>query len=184
MKKIGLKTSMLFLMLFVFTSFSARAVEVTGFLIDMKVVQQILSQGATDIKIFAAADEKGVPNYVLVGVDNNGALKTDKIYRQNETGDCPPSCDFSPANLAAGSFISYNEAKSLVDNYLKTDDQVSNTVLVCAYSINKVLQKGYNYMQVSIVNGVKITGIKDGGGTNLFSTFSDECNMEFRGAMD
>lgn len=185
MKKLNIKTGVLTLFFVLFSICNALAEEVTGFLVDMKIVQQILNSGATDIKIFAAADEKGVPNYILVGVDDQGGLKSDKVYRQNEKGDCPPACDYTPANLAnGGSFIGLQEAKDLVDNYLRNEAEASNMVLVCAYSINKVIQKGYNYMQVSIVNGVKITGIKDGGGTNLFSTFSDECNMEARGSLE
>lgn len=167
-------------------SYSAHAeIEtVRGFLIDMKIVKQLTDRGATGIKIYAAADDKGTPYYIMAGLDNQGAMIAGQVYRQNESGDCPPSCDFLPSALEnGGSFISVSEADALVNNYMTQQPEANNAVVICAYSINKVVSKEYHYMRVTFEKRVKVTGVKDDGGIRWFAPFTHSCNNLGRSAL-
>lgn len=158
---------------------------VRGFLVDLKIVDMLTERGAEDIKIFAAYDTENKPYYIMAGLDNSGALIPGKVYRQNETGDCPPTCEFLPTKLTnGGAFIEVSEAKQLIKNYMSYHIAAKNVVKVCAFSLNKVKAKGYHYMRVTFEKNIKVTGVKDDGKVKWFAPFTNSCNTNSRSSLD
>jgi hypothetical protein len=158
-----------------YTTGSAQENVVSEFLVDLSVVNQMQNQGASGIKIFVGQDENGKFNYLMASTNSEGTINSNNLYLQDETGDCPPTCDMHPSGLTKGSFISSDNASKFIDKYRQSRPEVNNAVFICAYSINRVSEK-YNFMKVSFSNKLKITGVKDNGSVNLFSTFQDACN--------
>ena len=168
--------------LFIISSYTAQAGEtVRGFLVDLQRVDELIARGAQDIKIFAAYDKSNKPYYVMVGINGQGAVIPGQVYRQNETGDCPPSCDFLPTALTnGGAYIDPSEASGLINNYMGAHPNIDNAVKICAYSLSKVKSKGYHYMRITFERNVKVTGVKDNGRVRWFAPFTHSCNTHIR----
>lgn len=162
---------------------SAAQETVRGFLVDLARVDELVARGAQDIQIFAAADNENKPYYIMSGLDNRGELIPGKVYRQNETGDCPPSCDFLPTQLTnGGAYISVSDANGLVNNYMNIH-KVANAVKICAHSLAKVKSKGYHYMRITFERNIKVTGVKDDGRVKWFAPFTHGCNTHTRSSL-
>lgn len=173
------------ILLLLFTSSSRLAnaqerIVVQGFLIDMSVVNYMMKNGASSVKIFAARDNSNNMYYILAGTDAQFKVLAGQVYRQNFKGDCPPSCEYKPATLeGGGAFISQAEAKPLVNNYFK--DGGTNCVMLC----NKTLTRAsadYDFIKVTFDNEVQVEGLNYDGSSGWNSNFNYACNT--KGAVD
>ena len=166
---------------FLLTSFSQLAkaqdrVVVQGFLVDMSVVDYMLSQGASGVKIFAARDNNNNMYYIMAPTDAQFNVLDGQLYRQNFKGDCPPSCEYKPATLeGGGAYTTLAEAKPLVNNYFQ--DGVTNCVMLCNKTLTRAMAN-YAYIKVTFDSAVKVKGLKYDGSSGWNSDYNYTCNTK------
>jgi hypothetical protein len=169
-------TSLLVAILLCFvTSLSANA-STKGFLIDASVISYMLHNGATNIKVYMAIDEKGTPSYVVVPADGSFSTMSGQVYRQVGSGVCPPSCEFPPASLSGkGAFAAASTGADNISNYMRANESEANCVKISAATLNKVIGE-YPYVKITFDSSVTVTGINDDGSAGRRSSYTESGN--------
>lgn len=146
---------------------------VTGFLVDVSVINYMLNNGAQSIKIYAGQDGNGNYYYVLTGADGSFNTMPGQVYRQNSKGDCPPTCEFLPSGLAGGGiYESPSSGEEYINNYMTARPGVANCVKIGRAILDKV-KATYPYIKVTFGSGVTVTGMKADGSIVKGGTYSD-----------
>lgn len=149
---------------------------ITGFLVDVSVINYMLNNGAQSIKVYAGQDASGNYYYILTGADGSFNTSPGQVYRQNSKGDCPPTCEFLPSGLAGGGvYESPSSGEEYINAYMTARPGVANCVKIARATLDKV-RNTYPFIKITFGTGVTITGMKPDGSVVKGGTYTDASN--------